>query len=99
MRRVVLSCLPVAPTLAELDSRARSWPWPCRAAYLTLKWSLVGLGVYLVLGLAVQQWRAGEFGLGIGFVTAVLFAVIIGVVNAVRGGSSDPSSPRQTAPK
>lgn len=89
----------MAPTLAELDARSRFWPLPARLLYLTVKWGLVALGGYLVIGIAVQEWNAGQFGLGIGVVTAVVFAVIIGVLNAVRGGSSDPSSPHRTAPK
>ena len=46
----------MAPTLAELDAKSRRWAFPTRLLYLAVKWSLVALGAYLLLGLYVTRW-------------------------------------------
>lgn len=46
----------MAPTLADLDTRCPSWPWPLRVLYLTVKWGLVALGAYLLVGYYITTW-------------------------------------------
>ena len=46
----------MAPTLAELDARSRLWWWPLRTLYLLIKWTLVALGAYVLVGHFVITW-------------------------------------------
>ena len=56
MRRPVLRYLPVA-WLARLDARAKQWRLvPFRSLYIFVKWSLVGLGAYVLIGHFVITW-------------------------------------------
>lgn len=64
----------MAPTLAELDARSRRWPRPARWLYLTVKWTLVALGAYLLVGWYVVTWgwAAGLWFLGAPFVYGLI---------------------------
>lgn len=44
------------PWLAKLDARAARWSRPVRYPYLALKWLLVALGAYCLVGVYVQKW-------------------------------------------
>jgi hypothetical protein len=57
-----------------------------------VKWSLVALGVYLVLGLARIEFSERRVGLGHGFVAVLIVGTIRGVMLATarqRGGKRD----------
>ena len=44
----------------RLDARARHWRLPAKALYLAVKWTLVGLGAFIVWSLSVE--RLGYLG-------------------------------------
>lgn len=56
-----------------------------RRARLTLKWSLVAIGLFVSLGAAVTEYRERRVGIGSG----VVFAIVAGTMKAVLFGSSD----------
>jgi hypothetical protein len=39
-----------------LDARADAWHWPMRWLYLFMRWSLAGIGAYLLVGHFVLTW-------------------------------------------
>ena len=59
-----------------------------RAFRFTLKWSLAALGLYLVIGLALIEFREKRLGLGHGVVAAVVVGTIRGVMSARSGRST-----------
>lgn len=42
--------------IERLDARAAAWPWPLRGLYLLVKWTLAGIGAYLLVGHFVLTW-------------------------------------------
>lgn len=68
--------------LANLDTRAQTWPPPARWLYRGTKWFLILMGVYLALALAVVELSERRVGLGLGVAVVVVFAVIKGVLMA-----------------
>jgi len=73
--------------LATLDSKAATWPTVIRWPYLGLKWLLILLGVYLVLGLAYER-----NGLGAGVVVACLLAGAKGLIMAFDRSQHPPQA-------
>ena len=72
--------------LARLDARAKRWPKPARATYISARWLLIGLGAYAVIGLAVIEIRERRVGLG----TGVLSVVVLGTIKGLIVGSQRP---------
>lgn len=46
----------MAPTLADLDDRAKHWPFLLRWTYWLVKGTLVALGAYILIGHYVLTW-------------------------------------------
>ena len=88
--------------LARLDARAARWPRPVRWPYLSLKYLLITLGVYLAIGSAYMEFTEGRLGIGLGICTTMFLAAIGGVLDALSGNTPDSSSgpipPSPTAP-
>jgi hypothetical protein len=53
-----------------------------RAFRFTLKWSLAALGLYLVIGLAVIEFKEKRLGLGHGVVAALIVGTVRGIMSA-----------------
>lgn len=68
--------------LARWDLRAASWPVFARIAYRTVKWSLVALGAYCLVGVYIQRWG---WAAGIWFLAA---PVAWGVYQGLTGSKS-----------
>lgn len=67
----------MAPTLADLDARSKHWPLVGRVGYLTVKWSLVSLGAYLLVGHYLTTWGVAA---GLWFLIApALYGVYLGL--------------------
>jgi hypothetical protein len=76
--------------LARLDARAAKWPRPLRWPYVTLKWFLAAMGLYMLIGMAFQERAEGRLGIGLGFVTMIILATVKGVLMAMSGHRDDP---------
>jgi hypothetical protein len=59
-----------------------------RAIRFTLKWSLAALGLYLVIGLALIEFREKRLGLGHGVVAALIVGTVRGIMSARSGRSA-----------
>lgn len=66
--------------LTEIDTRAQHWPSPFRWSYVCLKWSLIALGAWLALQMAITQ----RSGLGLGIMVAIALALIKGIMIAMK---------------
>jgi hypothetical protein len=42
--------------IETLDARARRWPRPLRWLYAFIKWTLAGMGAYMLVGHFVLTW-------------------------------------------
>ena len=78
--------------LTRLDTRAAHWPTPARWGFLTIRWLLIALGAFLVVGLAREEIAAGRVGLGTGVAVAVVLACVKGVAMALTGSAPGASS-------
>jgi hypothetical protein len=70
--------------LARLDARSNEWPAAARWPYLSLKWLLIAMGTYLIVGLAFVELSEKRVGLGTGVVVTVLLGTIKGVTMAAK---------------
>lgn len=77
--------------LAKLDARttnaARFVRWP----YLSVKWFLIAMGIWIAIYMAAEEFHEHRMGLGMGMVVTGILALIKGVGSAIT--SHIPGSP------